>query len=338
METNGYAELLDGIKARVRSARLRAAVSVNSELVLLYWHIGRAILQRQTVQGWGAKVIGRLSRDLLHEFPDMRGFAPRNLQFMRAFAHAYREEPIVKQVVSQIPWGHNIVLLGRVKNTEERVWYAREVMKHGWKRDVLVRQIETRLYERQGKAVTNFPQTLPPEQSALASGILKDPYDLEFLGLTGDPDERVVENGIVERIQRFLLELGVGFAFVGRQARLMVGGEEFLMDLLFYHYRLRCFVVVELKAGAFKPEHAGKMNFYLAAVDNLMRQEEDRPSIGMILCRSRNRVVVEYSLHATGKPIGVASYTLEKELPRELRGALPAPEELEQVLRGTNAP
>ncbi|MDO8757346.1 MAG: PDDEXK nuclease domain-containing protein [Elusimicrobiota bacterium] len=314
MNTNDYAQLLDAVKARVRAARLRAAVAVNSELVMLYWHIGRDILQRQAAQGWGTKVIGRLSRDLMCEFPDMRGFAPRNLQFMRAFAHAYQEEPIVKQLVSQIPWGHNIVLLGRVKNAEERKWYAREVIKHGWKRDILVHQLKSGLYERQGKAVTNFPRTLSPEQSDLAREILKDPYDLEFLGLTGDADERVVESGIVARIQRFLLELGVGFAFIGRQARLVVGG-------------------VELKASAFKPEHAGKMNFYLAAVDDLMRQAEDRPSIGMILCRSKNRVVVEYSLHATGKPIWVAAYTLEKELPRELRGALPAPEDLERVLR-----
>lgn len=333
MNSTDYMKLLDGIKARVRSARLRAAAAVNSELVLLYWHIGRDILMRQKEQGWGTKVIGRLSRDLMREFPDMRGFAPRNLQFMRAFAHAYQEEAIVKQLVSQIPWGHNIVLLGRVKNAEERKWYARVIIKHGWNRDILVHQLKSGLYERQGKAVTNFSRTLPPEQSGLARDILKDPYDLEFLGLTDDADERATESGIVERIQRFLLELGVGFAFIGRQARLVVGGEEFLMDLLFYHYRLRCFVVVELKAGAFKPEHAGKMNFYLAAVDDLLRQAEDRPSIGMILCRSKNRVVVEYSLHATGKPIGVASYTLRKELPSELRGALPAPEDLERVMR-----
>jgi predicted nuclease of restriction endonuclease-like (RecB) superfamily len=198
----------------------------------------------------------------------------------------------------------------------------------------LVHQIESGLYGRQGKAVTNFSRTLPPEQSDLAKAILKDPYDLEFLGLGGDADERVTESGIIDRLQQFLLELGVGFAFVGRQARLVVGGDEFFMDLLFYHCRLRCFVVVELKAGSFKPEHAGKMNFYLAAVDATMRHAEDRPSIGMILCRSKNRVVVEYSLLTTGKPIGVASYTLAKELPRNLKGALPAPEELEKALRG----
>jgi predicted nuclease of restriction endonuclease-like (RecB) superfamily len=307
-----YVKLLDGIKARIRAARLRAATAVNSELVPLYWHVGRDILQRQIAQGWGAKVISRLSRDLMREFPDMRGLAPRNLQFMRAFAHAYPEESIVKRVVSQIPWGHNIELLGRVKKAEEREWYAREIIAHGWSRPVLVHQIESGLYKRQGKAITNFSRTLPPEQSDLAREILKDPYDLEFLGLGGDADERVVESGIIERLRDFLLEFGAGFAFVGRQARLVVGGEEFFMDLA---------------------EHAGKMNFYLEAVDDLKRHPEDRPSIGMILCRSKNSVVVEYSLRAAGKPIGVASYTLAKELPQDLKGALPAPDELERVLR-----
>lgn len=229
--------------------------------------------------------------------------------------------------------GAKISLTDRVKDPKERKWYAFEAAKHGWTREILIRQIESGLYARQGKTLTNFSLTLPTEQLELAREILKNPYDLEFLGLTDDADERAMESGIVERIQRFLLELGVGFAFIGRQARLVVGGEEFFMDLLFYHYRLRCFVVVELKAGAFKPEHAGKTNFHLASVDDLLRQAEDRPSIGMILCRSKNRVVVEYSLHATGKPIGVASYTLQKELPGELRGALPAPEDLERVMR-----
>lgn len=338
MNPNDYMSLLDGIKARVRSARLRAAAAVNSELVLLYWHIGRDILKRQTEQGWGAKVVERLSRDMKQEFPNIRGFSPRNLKYMQSFAGKWPHEPIVQGVLAQLSWYHNIALLDKLKDAHVAEWYARKTTEHGWSRDVLVHQIESGLHERQGKAVTNFSRTLPPEQSDLAREILKDPYDLEFLGLNDDADERATESGIVERIQRFLLELGVGFAFIGRQARLVVGGEEFFMDLLFYHYRLRCFVVVELKAGAFRPEHAGKMNFYLAAVDDLLRQAEDRPSIGMILCRSKNRVVVEYSLHATGKPIGVASYTLQKELPSELRGALPAPEDLERVLRDESTP
>lgn len=332
MNPTGYAKLLDSIKTRVRAARLRAAAAVNVEVVLLYWHVGREILKRQEEQGWGTKVVDRLSRDLGREFPDIRGWSPRNLKYMQAFAREWPDESIVQRLLHNLPWGQNIVLLERVKRPKEREWYAREAVKHGWSRDVLVHQLESGLYERQGKALTNFPRTLPPEQSDLAREILKDPYDLEFLGLGGDADERVLEGGILERLQKFLLELGTGFAFVGRQARLVVGGEEYFVDLLFYHFRLRCFVVVELKAGAFKPEHAGKMNFYLAAVDAGMRHAEDRPSIGMILCRSKNRVVVEYSLSATGKPIGVASYTLAKELPGDLKRALPAPEEIERAV------
>ena len=333
MNSAEYSTLLDSIKAHIRAARLRAATAVNAEVVLLYWHVGWEILKRQDAQGWGTKVVDRLSRDLTREYSDMRGWSPRNLRYMQAFARTWPEESIVKQAVSQLPWRQNIILMERVKKTAEREWYARQAAEHGWTRDVLVHQIESRLYGRQGKALTNFTRTLPPEQSDLAREILKDPYDLEFLGLGGDADERVMERGIVERLRDFLLEFGAGFAFVGRQARIVVGGEEFFMDLLFYHYRLRCFVVVELKAGAFKPEHAGKMNFYLEAVDDLKRHPEDRPSIGMILCRSKNSVVVEYSLRAAGKPIGVASYTLSKELPQNLKGALPAPEELEKVLR-----
>ena len=333
MSLIGYATLLDSIKARVRAARLRAVVTVNLELVLLYWHIGREILKRQDNQGWGAKVVERLSSDLIREFPDMRGFSPRNLNYMSAFARIWPEEPILQQLIAKLPWSQNVVLLERVTTVMEREWYARQSIENGWNREVLIHQIESGLYERQGKALTNFSRTLPPEQSDLAREILKDPYDLEFLGLGGDADERVVESGIIDRLRDFLLEFGAGFAFVGRQARIVVGGEEFFMDLLFYHYRLRCFVVLELKAGAFKPEHAGKMNFYLEAVDDLKRHPEDRPSIGMILCRSKNSVVVEYALRAAGKPIGVASYTLAKELPENLKGVLPAPEELERIMQ-----
>lgn len=333
MNSTEYAKLLDGIKERVRASRSRAATAVNSELILLYWHIGLDILRRKADQGWGAKVIDRLSGDLKQEFPDMRGFSPRNLKYMQSFASTWPEESIVQQAVALLPWGQNIILMDRVKEAAVRDWYARQAAEYGWSRAVLVHQIESGLHDRQGMALTNFSRTLPPEQSDLAREILKDPYDLEFLDLGEDADERVMESGIIERLRDFLLEFGAGFAFVGRQARIVVGGEEFFMDLLFYHYRLRCFVVVELKAGAFRPEHAGKMNFYLEALDELKRHPEDRPSIGMILCRSKNRVAVEYSLRAAGKPIGVASYTLSQELPRNLRGALPAPEDLKGVLR-----
>jgi predicted nuclease of restriction endonuclease-like (RecB) superfamily len=333
MNSDEYSTLLDSIKAHVRAARLRAVVAVNSELVVLYWHVGTEILKRQGEQGWGAKVVNRLSADLFRAFPDMRGFSPRNLNYMLAFARTWSGESILQVLLAKLTWYQNITLLERLSMRIEREWYAHQAIEHGWNRKVLVYQIESGLYGRQGKALTNFARTLPPEQSDLAREMLKDPYDLEFLGLGGDADERVMEKGIVERLRDFLLEFGTGFAFVGRQARIVVGGEEFFMDLLFYHYRLRCFVVVELKAGAFKPEHAGKMNFYLEAIDDLKRHPEDRPSIGMILCRSKNSVVVEYSLRAAGKPIGVASYTLAKTLPQNLKGALPAPEELEKALR-----
>lgn len=228
MNSTDYMKLLDGIKARVRSARLRAAVAVNSELVLLYWHIGRDILKRQMEQGWGAKVVDRLSMDLKREFPNIRGFSPRNLKYMRSFAEQWPVEAIVQTVSAQLSWSHNTVLLDKLKDAGMREWYARRAIEHGWSLDVLIHQIQSRLYERQGRALTNFSRTLPPEQSDLAREILKDPYDLEFLGLTSDADERATESGIVERIQRFLLELGVGFAFIGRQARLVVGGDELL--------------------------------------------------------------------------------------------------------------
>jgi predicted nuclease of restriction endonuclease-like (RecB) superfamily len=334
MESKKYALLLEQIKTRVREARLRAAVAVNHELVLLYWHIGREILKRQGAEGWGTKVVGRLSRDLRREFPDMRGFASRNLNYMLAFARTWPELSILQMVSAKLTWSHNTALIDKLDDPVKREWYARQALGNGWSRPVLIHQIESDLYGRQGKAVTNFARTLPPAQSDLAVQVLKDPFALEFLGLSRDADERVMESGLIQRLQRFLLELGVGFAFVGRQVPLEVGGDEFFMDLLFYHLRLRCYVVVELKAGAFRPEHAGKMNFYLTAVDARMRHEDDRPSIGMILCRSKNKVVVEYSLQATGKPIGVASYTLERELPKELRGALPEADELERMLGG----
>jgi predicted nuclease of restriction endonuclease-like (RecB) superfamily len=341
-----YRLFLSGLKERIRTAQVKAVLSVNREMIVLYWDLGQRVVERQKQGRWGTGIIERLSRDIQAEFPGIKGFSPQNIWRMRSFYRAWTDDiPILSQparefdgvslpsALAELPWFHNVILITMIKDPGTRLWYAKQALQHGWSRPVLVRQIKSGLHARQGTAVTNFSRTLPPAQSELAREILKDPYDLEFLGLGDDADERAMEGGIVGRIQRFLLELGVGFAFIGRQARLVVGGEEFFMDLLFYHYRLRCFVVVELKAGAFRPEHAGKMNFYLAAVDDLMRQREDRPSIGMILCRSKNRVVVEYSLHAAGKPIGVASYTLEKELPRELRGALPAPEDLERVLR-----
>jgi predicted nuclease of restriction endonuclease-like (RecB) superfamily len=302
-----YARLLEDIKERVRSARVRAGLAVNRELVLLYWHVGRRILQVQDRAGWGARVIDRLSEDLGRSFPDMRGFSTRNLKYMRAFAEAWPDESIVQQVVAQLPWGHNVRILDHVRVPEQRLWYAQATLEYGWSRNVLVHQIESDLYGRKGKALTNFDRTLPAPQSELAGQVLKDPYNLDFLGLSEDVAERELERSLLEHLERFLLELGVGFAFVGRQYHLAVGGQDYCMDLLFYHLRLHRYVVIELKAEEFRPEFAGKMGFYLAAVDDNLRQKPDEPSVGIILCKSRNQVVVEYALRYADKPMGVAT-------------------------------
>ena len=328
----GYAELLEDLKARIRSAQVKAALSVNRELVLLYWQIGREILQRQQQEGWGAKVIERLAQDLQREFPEMKGFSTRNLLFMRGFAEAYPDEAIVKQLVSQIPWGHLIRLLQKVKDLAERTWYIQQTIEHGWSRNVLVHQIESGLYERQGKAITNFERTLPAPQSDLARSLIKDPYVFDFLTLGPQAQERDLERSLLEHLRDFLLELGRGFAFVGSQYRLEVDGDEFFIDLLFYQLRLRCYVVIELKIGEFKPEYAGKMNFYLSAVDELLRHPEDRPSIGLILCKTQNRLVAEYALRDLSKPMGVATYRVTEALPSELQEGLPSLEELEAEL------
>jgi predicted nuclease of restriction endonuclease-like (RecB) superfamily len=332
---DGYAPLLAELKVRVRSAQLKAAVSVNRELIFLYWHIGSEILRCQNEQGWGAKVVERLSRDLRAEFPEMRGLSRTNLLYMRAFADVYPDEQVVQQLAGQIPWFHNCLLLDRVKDPEARQWYARKTIEHGWSRSILTTQIETQAYERAGRAITNFDRTLPPEQSDLAHEVLKDPYMFDFLTLADDAVERDLERGLVQHIEKFLLELGVGFAFVGRQVRLDLGGDEYAIDLLFYHLRLRCFFVIDLKMKPFKPEDAGKMNFYLSAVDDLMRHPDDEPSIGLLLCRDRNGITAEYALRDIGKPIGVAEWQtrLVDSLPPELQGRLPSIEDLEKELR-----
>jgi predicted nuclease of restriction endonuclease-like (RecB) superfamily len=329
----GYDEFLRDLKQRIRTAQVKAVFAVNRELVLLYWQIGRGILERQREAGWGAKVIERLAADLHREFPGTTGFSRTNLLYMRAFAAAWPEEPFVQQVVGQIPWGHNLRILDLVKSPQERQWYIRRAIEHGWSRNVLVHQIESGLYLRQGKAQTNFQATLPAPQSELAQQALKDPYNFDFLTLTEDAREKELEAGLLEHLRQFLLELGVGFAFVGSQYPLEVGGEDFKLDLLFYHIRLRRFVIIDLKMGPFKPEHAGKMNFYLAAIDDLLRHEDDQPSIGIILCKSKNAVIAEYALHDATKPIGVSEYRLTTSLPSNLRGNLPTIKELEAELK-----
>lgn len=330
-----YPGLLAELKEQIRSAQVRAALSVNRELVMLYWGLGRRILAKQAEQGWGAKVIDRLSRDLRREFPEMKGLSVRNIKYMRAFAKAYPQEEFVQQVAAQIPWFHNCTLLDQVKDPQEREWYIRATIEYGWSRAVLVHQAESNLYHRQGKALTNFSRTMPAPRSELAQQIMKDPYAFDFLSVGQEAAEREVERALLEDIRKFLLELGVGFAFVGSQYHLEVGGEDFYIDLLFYHLRLRCFVVVELKVEGFRPEFAGKMNFYLSAVDDLLRHPDDQPSIGIILCKGKNSVVAEYSLRDTNKPMGVSSYELAKALPDALKKELPSVEALEKELLGS---
>lgn len=335
---DGYADWLADLKARIHAAQQRATLAVNRELVGLYWHIGRDILARQAAQGWGAKVVDRLSQDLRTAFPEMKGFSPRNLAYMRAFAAAWPDAEFVQQAVARLPWGHNVVLLDRLPGPETRLWYATKALEHGWSRNVLVMQIERRLLERSGTAVTNFAATLPAPESDLARESLKDPYRFDFLGLTDEAHERAVEGALVRHVTDFLLELGAGFAFVGRQVLVDVGGDAFFLDLLFYHLRLRCYVVVELKAGPFKPEHLGQLSFYLSAVDAQVKHPDDGPTIGLLLCKSKNKVVAEYALRGTAHPLGVAEYQLVEALPATLATGLPSIEQIERELTGASPP
>ena len=342
----GYAELLEDLKDRIRRVQVRAAVAASRELIRLYWDIGREIVQRQEQEGWGKGIVQQLSADLHREFPGIAGFSPQNIWYMRAFYLAWTEDvaklqqPVgeldgqnVPQVVGEIPWGHNLQLLGKLKNPRQRLWYAQKTVQHGWSRAVLVHQIELNLYGREGQALTNFPDTLPPPQSDLAQQTLKDPYVFDFLTLADKAREHELQRGLLEHLRDFMLELGVGFAFVGSQYHLDVDGKDYYIDLLFYHLKLRSYMVIELKVEEFKPEFAGKMNFYLSAVDDLLRHADDQPSIGIILCKVRNKVTVEYALRDTRKPIGISEYRLTEILPQELQSSLPTIKQLEEELR-----
>jgi predicted nuclease of restriction endonuclease-like (RecB) superfamily len=333
-----YERLLADLKERIQQAQLRAMLSVNRELVLLYWQIGQDISVRMRTQGWGAMVVDRLAADLRKEFPGVRGFSPRNLRYMRTFAEANPDESILQEVLARLSWYHHITLLERVKEPTQRLWYAQAAIQHGWSRNVLVHQIESGLYERQGQALTNFDRTLPPAQSDLAHQLLKDPYDFDFLGLGAEAQERDLERALLAHVRDFLLELGTGFAFVGNQYHLEVGGQDFFIDLLFYHLRLRCYVVIDLKISDFQPEYAGKMTFYLAAVNDLLRHTDDQPSIGLILCKTQNRVIAEYALRDTSAPMGVATYRLTRQLPEHLRGELPEVVDLQATLATAQSP
>lgn len=355
----GYPAFLKDLKARIRTAQIKASLAVNREVIALYWHIGRSITQRQRTEGWGTGIIDRLSADIQTEFPGIEGFSPSNISRMRAFFLAWTEaSPISAQAVpklgatdsarpvpklapsgppsalADIPWGHNVDLLFKLRTNAERLWYAQQTVINGWSRAMLTHWIESGLYARQGKAVTNFKKALPAPQSDLASELVRDPYNFDFLTLRTDAAERELEQGLLAHIRKFLLELGAGFAFVGQQVHLEIDGEDFYLDLLFYHLRLRCFVVVDLKTRPFKPEYAGKMNFYLSAVDDQLRHPDDKPSIGLILCKTRSKVVAEYALRDLAKPIGVARYVtkLIEVLPPGLKGQLPTIADLEREL------
>jgi predicted nuclease of restriction endonuclease-like (RecB) superfamily len=327
-----YETFLHGLKERIRTAQVRAALAVNRELTLLYWQIGQDILLRQQQQGWGAKVVTKLSKDLQKEFPAIKGFSRTNLLYMRAFAEAYPDEAIVQQVAGQIPWFHNCTLLDKVKDPQERLWYIQKTIQQGWSRSALIHQLERGVYQRQGEAITNFQKTLSQPQSDLAQQVLRDPYNFDFLSLGKEAQERELENALVKHIREFLLELGVGFAFIGSQFPIQVSGKEYRLDLLFYHFRLHCFVVIDLKTVEFEPEFSGKMNFYVSAVDDLMRSSQDNPTIGIVLCKTQDNTIVEYALRDVNKPIGVSTYQLRDALPESLKGNLPTIEELETQL------
>jgi predicted nuclease of restriction endonuclease-like (RecB) superfamily len=346
----GYSDWLGDIKKQIHEAQQRAAQALNLHLVSLYWKIGRAILEQQKQQGWGAKIVDRLAHDLRTNFPEIKGFSPRNLKYMRAFAQAWPDafnyapadaqlesEEFVQARLHKLPWYHHIALLDKLRTAEERIWYAQKAIEHNWSRNILVMQIESRLIERSGAAVTNFSLTLPKPESDLARESLKDPYRFDFLGLGEEAREREIEHALIKHVTDFLLELGAGFAFVGRQVLLDVGGEEFFIDLLFYHLKLRCYVVIELKAGKFKPEHLGQLSFYLTAVDAQIKHPQDSPTIGLLLCKSKNKVVAEYALRDKAQPLGVAEYQLVESLPPELQSSLPSIEQIERELAGDHS-
>ena len=340
---DGYGPWLGELKARFRQVQLKAAVAVNSAMLQFYWELGADMVVKQKQFAWGSGFVSQLSADLVREFPGARGFSKRNLELVRQWHLFWLDAPvgkqpsalIAKQPVAQtlcIPWGHNLAILAKCKQHDEALYYAQATQTYGWSRSVLVHQIESGLWQREGKAITNFEQTLPAAQSDLAVQMLKDPYTFDFLSLTKEHTERELETDLIAHITQFLLELGAGFAYIGRQVPLQVGEREFFLDLLFYHTRLHCHVVVELKTVDFEPEFAGKLNFYIKAVDEQLRGEGDQPTIGLLLCKSKDRLVAEYALSDIQKPMGLSTYTLSHTLPEALRGKLPSIEAIEREL------
>jgi len=351
--TEHYQSWLAGLKDRIRVSQLKAAVRVNTELMLVYWQLGRGIVEKQQEAGWGDALIEQLSRDLSAAFPEMKGFSRTNLFYVRKWYLFYSreresvpqlvgqlsqvpplnsEQELIPQLVELIPWGHNREIVTKCSDIREALFYVSETIRHGWSRAVLQHQLESGLYRRQWKALNNFDLTLPKPQADLANETLKNPYNFDFLSLGPKAREKDLEDALADQITKFLLELGQGFAYMGRQYRLNVGGDDFYLDVLLYHTKLRCYVVVELKVTEFQPEYAGKLSFYLNAVDVQLRHPNDNLSIGILLCKTPNKVVVEYSLKNAGAPLGVAEYRLTHAVPEELKGELPTIEELEEEL------
>lgn len=329
-----YGTTLKEIQSHLRNARIRAVLAANPVVIEAYWRTGMIILSRQQKASWGAKVMDRLAADLRKAFPDMHGLTPRNMFSMRAFAKAFPDGPIVKQPVSQLPWGHIVRLIQMVKAPAERDFYIRECLAQGWSRNILELQIRAGLHRRAGKALNNFARTMPPAESDMAGQVFKDPYLFDFIGTADPRREAEVEQSLVDHVQRFLLELGAGFAFVGRRVHLEVGGDDFYLDLLFYHLRLRRYVIIELKARAFHPGDVGQINLYRAAVDDLLRHPQDQPTIGLLLCRGKNKLIVEYALSGLDQSIAVADWKTQitETLPAEFQGSLPTVEEIEAEL------
>jgi predicted nuclease of restriction endonuclease-like (RecB) superfamily len=340
----GYGEFLNELKVKIRNAQMKAAIAASKELIKLYWELGKDIVQKQEKEGWGSKVLEKVAKDLQKDFPGIEGFSRTNIFRMRSFYLAYSNCPTAVGQLQKnelefffnVPWGHNCILLDKLKSFEERLWYAKKVIEHGWSRSLLTIWIENDLYLREGKAITNFKTTLPAPQSDLAQQTLKDPYVFDFLTLHREHLEKDLENGLVNHIQKFLIELGQGFAFMGHQYPFTVEGEQFYIDLLFYHVKLRCFVVVELKAKAFKPEDVGQLNFYLSAVDDMIKHPTDNPTIGILLCKDRKKVIAEYAFRGIDRPMGVVEYEtmLTKAIPEELKSSLPTVKEIEAELSG----
>lgn len=332
--SDNYLQFIEEIKNEIRRQRVSVVLNANSSMICLYWNIGKAILEKQENEGWGAKIIDRMAKDLKDAFPDMSGFSPRNIKYMRKFAECWPDFEIVQRVVAQLPWRTNIKLLDKLNNVESRIWYAYKTLENGWSSTILELQIQSCLMERSGKSVNNFVVALPPMDSDMANQIFKDPYLFDFLGTDVPRREVEIERKLTEHIQKFLLELGQGFAFVGRQVHLEVGGQDFYIDLLFYHLKLRCYVVIELKACDFEPGFISQLNMYQNAVNDILRHPDDKPTIGLLLVKGKNETVVEYSLSGYQNPIGVAEWKsqIEKSLPAELRSSLPSIEEIEKEL------